>query len=82
MEGLFSHDGVHPSDVGQAVVANLILDVAKAELADDARFEAVVNAPLVDEKAALKDDPKSGARRPRLVLADWVPGLLGGFGAS
>ena len=82
MEGLFSHDGVHPSDVGQAVVANLILDVAKNELADDARFEAVVNAPLVDEKAALKADPKSRARRPRLVLADWVPGLLGGFGAG
>ena len=53
-----------------------------AELADDARFEAVVKAPLVDEKAALKADPKSGARRPRLVLADWVPGLLGGFGAN
>lgn len=80
MDGLFSYDGVHPSDVGQAVVANLILDVAKKELSDDVRFEALVNAPLVDEKAALREDPRSQVRRPRLVLAEWVPGLLGGFG--
>jgi lysophospholipase L1-like esterase len=82
LNGLFSYDGVHPSDVGQAVVANLILDVARDKLADDPRFEAVVEAPLVDEKAALRSDPRQEVGRPRLVLSDWVPGLLGGFGAS
>ena len=81
MEGLFSYDGVHPSDVGQAVVANLILDVAKEQLADDSRFESVVQAETIDEKAVLKADPRLEAKRPRLVLAEWVPGLLGGFGA-
>jgi lysophospholipase L1-like esterase len=81
-EGLFSYDGVHPSDVGQAVVANLILDVAKEELADDPRFEKVVQAPLIDEKAVLEADPRREAKRPRLVLADRLPGLLGGFGAN
>ena len=78
--GLFSYDGVHPSDVGQAVVANLILDVAKKELAGNKRFSAVVKAPLVDEKAALKADPRSEGKRPRLVLGEGLPGLMGGFG--
>lgn len=68
LPGLFSYDGVHPSDVGQAVVANLVLDTARKDLANDTRFQAVVNAPLVDEKASLAADPRINGARPRLVL--------------
>lgn len=67
--GLFSYDGVHPSDVGQAVVANLVLDKARQDLGTDPRFSAITGAPAVDEKAALAADPRNGGQRPRLILS-------------
>lgn len=56
--GFFSYDGMHPSNVGHAVVANAILDKLRADLADDPRYAAVVNAPPIDEREALRQDPR------------------------
>jgi len=65
--GFFSADGVHPSDVGYAVIANRVMDSLRHDLQDDPRFESLVNAPCIDEKQVLKQDPHLGSR-PRLVL--------------
>lgn len=67
-EGIFSHDGIHPSDVGQAVVANLVLEAAKSQLGDNPRFQKLTQAPLVDEKAVLEADARQGDGRSRIVL--------------
>lgn len=72
-DGLFSQDGVHPTSVGQAVVANQILDVLRRELPDEARFDAVREAPEIDEKSYL---PASD-ERPALVLTGMAPDLMG-----
>ncbi|HXE72616.1 MAG TPA: hypothetical protein VNO81_08135, partial [Candidatus Nitrosotenuis sp.] len=68
MEGIFSYDGLHPSDTGHAVIANMILDRVKAELAGDPRFAAFVSAPAVDELAAWRQDPH--ARRRQVLVMD------------
>ncbi|MBS2039759.1 SGNH/GDSL hydrolase family protein [bacterium] len=56
-QGMFSFDGIHPSDVGYAVIANEIIDKARVDLKDDPRFTTLVNSQPVDEKAALNGDP-------------------------
>ena len=65
--GIFSGDGIHPSDTGYALVANRILDKARQDLGGDARFAALTEAPFVDEKAVLASDPEA-KERPTLVL--------------
>lgn len=67
-EGMFSYDGVHPSDTGHAVVANILLDKIKAELGDDPRFRAFTEAPPIDEKAALARDPHHSGSAAAVVL--------------
>lgn len=69
--GIFSGDGVHPSDIGYAVVANEVLDTLRTELADDPRFAVFQSAPPVDEKAALAADPHNRAK-PTLMLNAYV----------
>lgn len=69
--GLFSGDGIHPSDVGYAIVANQVLDTIKRDLKDDPRFEVFQAAPAVDEKAALAADPHN-QQKPTLMLSRWV----------
>lgn len=56
-EGFFSFDGVHPSDLGYAVIANQVLDKVRTDLAGNPRFTALVQAPPIDEKAVLLQDP-------------------------
>ncbi len=75
-EGIFSYDGVHPSDIGQAVIANQILDVLRSELPDTEKFASLKNAPVIDEIEILKDDPHRG-ERPALVLTPLAPDLIG-----
>lgn len=71
MGGIFSGDGIHPSDVGYAVVANRVLDTVRTELKDDARFAVFQSAPPVDEKAALAADPHN-REKPTLMLDRFV----------
>ncbi|MCE7874193.1 SGNH/GDSL hydrolase family protein [bacterium CPR1] len=56
-EGLFSYDGVHPSDTGHAVVANLVLDKIQSDLAAHPEFGAFQNLSPIDEKAVYYSDP-------------------------
>ena len=60
---MFSFDGVHPSDTGHAVVANVLLDTIKSELGDDPRFAAFEAANPVDEKAVYSNDPHRDSRQ-------------------
>ena len=69
--GIFSGDGVHPSDLGYALVANRILDKARHDLGADPRFQALTQAQRIDEKAVLAVDPEAGDR-PTLVLHSMV----------
>ena len=69
-QGMFSFDGIHPSDVGYAVIANEIIDKARVDLKDDQRFTTLLNSKPVDEKAALAGDPH---RAPgRMLLNGFV----------
>ncbi|MGE0488007.1 MAG: SGNH/GDSL hydrolase family protein [Vulcanimicrobiota bacterium] len=61
--GMFSFDGVHPSDTGHAVVANVLLDTIKSELAGDPRFAAFMAAEPIDEKAVYANDPHQDSRQ-------------------
>ncbi len=65
--GMFSFDGIHPSDVGYAVIANRVLDKLQADLGDKPGYESIKSATPVDEKAVLAEDPHNG-ERPTLVL--------------
>jgi lysophospholipase L1-like esterase len=67
-EGIFSYDGVHPSDTGHAVVANLILDKLKQDFAGHPRFGYIQNVPPVDEKAVYAQDPHRQRGGGTLVL--------------
>ena len=69
-QGMFSFDGIHPSDVGYAVIANEIIDKARADLKDDGRFTTLLNSQPVDEKAALAGDPHR--QSARLLLNGFV----------
>lgn len=73
--GIFSSDGIHPSDVGYAVIANRILDTVKHDLGDDPRFQCFRDAAPVDEKAVLAQDPHLG-ERPTLMLTPYVTDAL------
>lgn len=66
-EGFFSYDGVHPSDVGHAVIANLVLDTVKAELSHLPKFERFADVEPVDEKAVFAADPHRDTR-PKMIL--------------
>lgn len=69
--GIFSGDGIHPSDIGYAVIANKILDRAREDLGSNPRFDALTKAEFVDEKAVLAQDPHNQGRNT-LVLHPWV----------
>lgn len=56
-EGVFSYDGVHPSDTGHAVIANLVLDKIKEDLGDRPEFSQFRDLPAIDEKAVHVSDP-------------------------
>lgn len=56
-EGIFSFDGVHPSDTGHAIIANMLLDHLKSHLAHDPRFARFAAAPEIDEKKVFAGDP-------------------------
>ncbi len=57
-QGYFSYDGIHPSDVGHAILANEVLSVARKALADNPRFASLTQASLIDEKAVHRSDPR------------------------
>ncbi len=56
-EGVFSYDGVHLSNTGHAVLANLVKETVSRELGWDPRFRAFKTAAPIDEKAVLAADP-------------------------
>lgn len=57
MDGIFSFDGVHPSDTGHAVLANVLLDRMRTDLGDQPAFQFLREVEPVDEKAAYAGDP-------------------------
>ncbi len=67
--GFFSYDGMHPSNVGHAVVANAVLDRLRLDLADNPKFEDLVFAPPVDERAALRQDLRYQGSEKMLIDA-------------
>lgn len=69
-QGMFSFDGIHPSDVGYAVIANEIIDKARTDLKGDQRFSTLLNSQPVDEKKALAGDPHRESAR--LLLNGFV----------
>ncbi|MBN9415600.1 MAG: hypothetical protein J0I12_09170 [Candidatus Eremiobacteraeota bacterium] len=69
-QGMFSFDGIHPSDVGYAVIANEIIDKARVDLKGDQRFTTLLNSQPVDEKQALAGDPHRQAAK--LLLNGFV----------
>ncbi|MGE0488050.1 MAG: SGNH/GDSL hydrolase family protein [Vulcanimicrobiota bacterium] len=75
-DGIFGYDGIHPANVGHAVIANRILDTIREDLGDNPRFAALAGAQPVDEKAVLASDPRRDAR-PVIVLG-WSSSALDG----
>ncbi|MCA9795669.1 MAG: hypothetical protein KC910_27865, partial [Candidatus Eremiobacteraeota bacterium] len=75
-DGIFGYDGIHPANVGHAVIANRILDTIKTDLGDNPRFAALANAEAIDEKAILASDPRRDAR-PVIVLG-WSSAAIDG----
>jgi lysophospholipase L1-like esterase len=88
-DGIFSYDGVHPSDTGHAVVANLILDKIQKDLGHDARFAAFHGRSPIDEKAVHHADPHTsgqvesqGSKAPASIVLDnehldqWLRGSM------
>lgn len=62
MDGIFSYDGVHPSDTGHAVVANELLRRMQRDLGDHPKFSFLRDVAPVDERAAFRQDPhRAGA---------------------
>lgn len=57
--GFFSYDGMHPSNVGHAVVANAVLDKLRADLTGNPKFLDLVQAPPIDEREVLRQDVRS-----------------------
>ncbi|HEY3998200.1 MAG TPA: SGNH/GDSL hydrolase family protein [Candidatus Xenobia bacterium] len=57
-QGVMSYDGQHPANVGQALIANAILQRIQQDLGDRPGFEAFRQAHPIDEKAMLHADPR------------------------
>ena len=57
VEGIFSYDGVHPSDTGHAVLANVVKEKIGEELGWHPRFRSFRESPPIDEKRVLGEDP-------------------------
>ncbi len=66
--GIFSYDGMHPSNVGHAVIANAVMDKLKADLGNNPRFDAITKAPEIDEREVLRQDPRNN-KQGKLVLS-------------
>lgn len=66
-DGIFSYDGVHPSDTGHAVLANLVLDKIKSDLGERPEFSQFRELAPIDEKAVHSADPHK-PDAARLVL--------------
>lgn len=75
VDGIFSYDGVHPSNTGHAVVANIVLDKIKQDLGSRDKFRVFKDAPPIDEKVVYNSDPHRG-ERPALILIPDVAPLL------
>ncbi|MBM3462044.1 MAG: hypothetical protein FJX76_08085 [Armatimonadetes bacterium] len=67
-DGIFSYDGVHPSDTGHAVIANAVLDKLKQDFAGDPKFGFLQSLPGVDEKAVYTLDPHRTRQDYTVVL--------------
>ncbi|MEW6284478.1 MAG: hypothetical protein AB1758_38040, partial [Candidatus Eremiobacterota bacterium] len=67
-DGFVSYDGVHPSDVGYAVVANAVLDGIREHLGGEPRFVDLTSAESIDEKAVFRKDPHRSGTRGSLTL--------------
>ncbi|MBM3465182.1 MAG: SGNH/GDSL hydrolase family protein [Armatimonadetes bacterium] len=58
-DGIFSLDGIHPSDTGHAILANLLLERMKADLGGHERFRPLLEVPPIDE-ASVHDHETHG----------------------
>lgn len=67
-QGIFSYDGMHPSNVGHAVIANAVMDKLRVDLGNDPRFDAITKAPEIDEREVLRTDPRNN-KHGKLVLS-------------
>jgi hypothetical protein len=56
-DGIFGYDGVHPSDTGHAVVANVLLETIQKDLGNNPKFARFLNTQPIDEKAMHAADP-------------------------
>lgn len=74
-EGIFSFDGVHPSNTGHALIANVVLDRIKQDLGNRDKFRCFRDALPVDERAAYRGDPHRGDR-PALLLTPAALNML------
>jgi hypothetical protein len=50
-DGMFSLDGIHPSDTGHAILANLLLEKIQDDLGGDPKFAKFLEVPPIDEAA-------------------------------
>lgn len=69
-DGIFSYDGVHPSDTGHALVANVLLDTIKRDLGDNPRFARFRNLPPLDEKQVHHADPHATGKAVTSIILD------------
>lgn len=67
--GIFSFDGVHPSDVGHAVLANVLLDRIQQDLGGNERFRRFLDVPRINEKFVYNHDPHQNGDDFRIVLS-------------
>lgn len=77
--GIFSYDGMHPSNVGHAVIANAVLDKLRSDLGSNPRFDALTKAPVIDEREVLRQDPRN-QKQGKLVLSGMTLDKKWGFG--
>ena len=69
-EGVFSFDGVHPSDTGHAVVGNVLLSKMQQVLGSNPRFAHIAAARPIDEKAVFAADPHRAGRARAAITLD------------
>jgi hypothetical protein len=74
--GIFSFDGIHPSDVGHSVLGNMLLDRIQQDLGGQKKFEHFLSVPFIDEKAVYAADPHHKGKETRLVLSRGTAGRL------
>ncbi|MBI3925622.1 MAG: SGNH/GDSL hydrolase family protein [Armatimonadetes bacterium] len=74
--GIFSYDGVHPSDTGHAVIANVVLDAIREQLGGNPKFARFLQARPIDEKSVFRADPHQGGRHALVLDRSTIETLI------